>query len=315
MHLTLLVPHLFPQFVRSQLCVQVGADVSVERRTRAGSLGLDAVWYPWNGMTWLAPVRSIATVHDVWPFESVSLDARRRRNEQEPFRTTARVADSIIADSAFTKNEIVRHLGVDERKIRVVHLGTDFPPAFADAEPARIDGARKYVLFVGEVEGRKNVATLAAAMGMLPAGLRHDTALVVAGRAKELPGRDAAGDVVVHLEGEVSDARLAALYRGAAVFVFPSLYEGFGLPVLEAMAHGTPVIASSSASVPEAGADAALYFPATDASALAAQLANVLTDEALAASLRSRGLARAAAMSWDLCAEKTLSTIEAALGV
>ena len=311
--LTLLVPHLFPGFVRSRMCAQLGADVEVARRTQAGKLGLDAVWYPWNGMTWIAPVRAVATVHDVWPFESPSSDARRRRNEQEPFRTTARVAACILADSLFTKNEILRHLGADESTIRVVHLGTDFPPAFADIEPARIDGVRRYVLFVGEVEGRKNLATLARAMGMLSSGLRSDIALVVAGRAAQLPERDAAADVNVRLEGEVSDARLAALYRGASVFVFPSVYEGFGLPVLEAMAYGTPVVASSSASVPEAGGNAALYFSATDAGALAAQLTRVLTDDVMAADLRARGRKRAAAMTWDTCAENTLAAIESAL--
>jgi glycosyltransferase involved in cell wall biosynthesis len=311
--LTLLVPHLFPAFVRARLCAEVGADIAVARRTQAGRLGLDAVWFPWNGMTWIPPVRAVATVHDVWPFESPAADARRLRNEQEPFRTTARVAELILADSNFTKNEIVRHLGAPASKIRVVSLGTEFPPAFADVYPAQIDGVGRYVLFVGEVEGRKNVAILAAAMGMLPPDLRREIALVVAGRADHLPGRTSAGDVRVILEGEVSDARLAALYRGAAAFVFPSLYEGFGLPVLEAMAYGVPVVASSAASVPEAGGDAALYFSPTDASAIAAQLTRVLTDQALAASLRALGLARAAAMTWGACAEKSLAALESAL--
>jgi glycosyltransferase involved in cell wall biosynthesis len=311
--LTLLVPHLFPALVRARLRAQVGADIAVARRTQAGQMGLDAVWYPWNGMTWIAPVRAVATVHDVWPFESPAPDARRLRNEQEPFRTTARVAERILADSNFTKGEIVRHLGAAEDKIRVVPLGTDFPPAFSDADPARIDGSKRYVLFVGEVEGRKNLATLVSAMSFLPAALRSETALVIAGRAARMPSQDVSGDVVIRCEGEVTDSRLAALYRGAAAFVFPSMYEGFGLPVLEAMAYGTPVVASDAASVPEAGGDAALYFPATDANALAAQLTSVLMDEAVAASLRSRGLVRAAAMSWDACAEKSLAAIESAL--
>ena len=311
--ITLLVPHVFPGLVRSQMAFQVGAGAAVARRNEAGRLDLDGVWYPWNGMTWVAPVRSVATVHDVWPFESASPDARRRRNEQEPFRTTARVAACILADSNFTKSEIVRHLGATENKIQVVPLGTDFPPAFADAEPARMDGVRKYILFVGEVEGRKNLNTLVSAMGTLASELRRETALVIAGRAARMPARDAPGDVVVRFEGEVSDRRLAALYRGAAAFVFPSIYEGFGLPVLEAMAYGTPVIASDAASVPEAAGDAALYFPSTDAGALAAQLARVLTDDSLAADLRARGTRRASAMTWDRCAETSLSAIEAAL--
>jgi glycosyltransferase involved in cell wall biosynthesis len=308
--LTLLVPHLFPALVRTRLSEQIGADVAVARRAHAGSLGLDAVWYPWNGMTWIAPVRSVATVHDVWPFESPASDARRLRNEQEPFRTTARVAERILADSNFTKSEIVRHLGAAEDKIRVVPLGTDFPPAFADVDPARIDGARGYVLFVGEVEGRKNLATLVSAMALLPAALSSETALVIAGRAARLPSQDARGDVVIRFEGEVTDVRLAALYRGAAAFVFPSTYEGFGLPVLEAMAYGTPVLASDAASVPEAGGDAALYFSSMDASALASQLTRILTDQELTAKLRSLGFARAAEMNWNICAERSLAEIE-----
>ena len=310
---TLLVPHLFPGLVRSRLAQEVGAGAAIARRNDAGRLGLDGVWYPWNGMTWIAPVRSVATVHDVWPFESVSSDARRRRNEQEPFRTTARIARGILADSEFTKREIVRHLGAAEEKIRVVPLGTDVPPAFPDAEPANIGGAKKYVLFVGEVEGRKNLATVISAMGLLPASLRRETALVIAGRSARVPLRDAPGDAIVRFEGEVSDLRLAALYRGAAAFVFPSIYEGFGLPVLEAMAHGTPVVASDAASVPEAAGDAALYFPATDAPALAAQIARVLTDDALAADLRDRGVRRAATTTWDRCAASSLTAIESAL--
>jgi glycosyltransferase involved in cell wall biosynthesis len=311
--LTLLLPHVFPSLVRARLVLEVGDGAVVARRNEAGRLDLDGVWYPWNGMTWVAPVRSVATVHDVWPFESVSSDARRRHNEQEPFRTTARVAACILADSNFTKSEIVRHLGATDDKIRVVPLGTDFPPALADADPARIDGAEKYVLFVGEVEGRKNLATLVSAMELLPSALRRQTALVIAGRAARMPSGDGSGDVIVRLEGEVSDARLAALYRGAAAFVFPSIYEGFGLPVLEAMAYGTPVVASDAASVPEAAGDAALFFAATDARALAAQLTRVLTDDALAADLRGRGLRRAASMTWDRCAETSLSAIESTL--
>ena len=274
---------------------------------------MDGVWYPWNGITWIPPVPAIATVHDVWPFESPAPLARRRRNEQEPFRTTAREAACIFADSAFTKSEIVRHLDVDERKIRVIHLGTDFPPPFASIEPARVEAAARYILFVGEVEGRKNLAALAKAIGLLSPDLRTSTAFVLAGRATHFPGQENAAGAIVKLEGEVSDERLAALYRGAAAFVFPSTYEGFGLPVLEAMSYGTPVIASTAASVPEVGGDAALYFPPADSGALAEQIARVLCDAQLAAEMRARGLSRAAEMTWDLCAEKTLSAMTATL--
>ncbi|HLW38015.1 MAG TPA: glycosyltransferase, partial [Candidatus Eremiobacteraceae bacterium] len=108
-----------------------------------------------------------------------------------------------------------------------------------------------------------------------------------------------------------SDRLLRALYAGAVAFAFPSHYEGFGLPVLEAMAHGVPVIASDAASVPEAGGDAAFYFPVGDSQALAAALQAVLTDAALAARLRSAGIARAASLSWDRCAAATLAILRA----
>jgi len=311
---TLLVPQLFPGFVRDRLQAEAGGHFAVARRSKAAVLGLDAVWYPWNGMTWIAPMRRIATVHDVWPFVEPAADERRRRNEQTPFRTTAREAALIIADSEFTKSEIELRLAPVAAPISVVPLGTAFPPAFAGIAPAVFDDARRYVLFVGEAEERKNVGALVAAMGALPPGVARGTVLVLAGRcASVVRDRARAAGVDARLEGEVNDARLAALYRGAAVFVFPSRYEGFGLPMLEAMAFGTPVIASAAASIPEAGGDAALYFAPADTAALTALLTRVLSEETLADDLRRRGLRRASSMTWERCAESTLLAIESAL--
>ncbi len=309
--ITLLVPHLFPGLVRSRLQTEVRGNVAVARRSRVAALGLDAVWYPWNGMTWIAPTRRIATVHDVWPFVLPAADERRRRNEQEPFVSTVRNAALIVADSAFTKAEIELRLGPVAEPITVVLLGTEFPPPYADIAPAVLPGVQRYVLFVGEAEARKNVSALIAAMRALAPDARRGTALVLAGKigADVRESAPAAG-VDVRWEGEVSDERLAALYRGASAFVFPSLYEGFGLPVLEAMAYGAPVIASDAASIPEAGGDAALYFAPTDVAALADRLNRVLTDDALAADLRQRGLRRASFMTWERCADATLRAIE-----
>lgn len=274
-------------------------------------------------MTWTAPVTSIATVHDVWPFASPSPDARTRRSEQTPFRTTAAHAAAIVTDSDFSKSEIVKHLGVAPERIHVVHLGVDSPPAGTPVRPL-LDGAERYVLFVGENEPRKGSATLLEAMRALPDALRLTTGLVMVGKqliSGRVQGRiDVVNDqcilrfqpqqsVLVLMTGEVTDALLSQLYEGAAAFAFPSLYEGFGLPVLEAMSHGVPVVASDASSVPEAGGDAALYFPAGDAKVLAAQLSALLSDDQLARRLQAAGRERAAQMSWDECAKKTLDVI------
>ncbi|MGI8736634.1 MAG: hypothetical protein DLM53_03835 [Candidatus Eremiobacter antarcticus] len=300
-------------------------DLIVKHRAHASSLALDAVWYPWNGMTWTAPVTSIATVHDVWPFASPSSNERTRLSEQTPFRTTAARAKAIVTDSEFSKDEIVKHLGVERERIHVVPLGVD-PPAQSFGG-VLLDGAERYVLFVGENEPRKGAATLLDAMRALPDALRLTTGLVMVGKqliSGRAQGRidsvrDGADECVLRFEpeqsvpvlmtGEVSDVRLSQLYANAAVFAFPSLYEGFGLPVLEAMAHGVPVVASNASSVPEAGGDAAIYFPAGDEKVLSEQLAAVLADQQLALRLRMAGRERAAQMSWDECAKKTLDVI------
>jgi glycosyltransferase involved in cell wall biosynthesis len=312
---TLLVSHPFPGMLTKRLAASLDVpSVAVANRSYARRHGFDVVWHPWNGIFFRTDCRDVATIHDVWPFvDAPAENPTLAEQRQTPFLHAAARAARIVTDSRFSKSEIVRHLGVGEARIEVIPLGVD--EALLEAKPphARVAGAERYVLFVGEPEARKDLSTLLRAMGALPESLRATTALVVAGRrpasATIPPG------VRVDFAGEVDDARLASLYAGAAAFAFPSVYEGFGLPVLEAMALGAPVVASDAASVPEAGGDAALYFPARDAAALAARLERVITDPSVAGELRTKGRRRAAEMSWDRCASATLDVLRGSVAV
>ena len=305
--LTLLVPDLFPSFVANRLAAEIGFKLPVARRRGR----YDVVWYPWNGMTWVSSDRKVATVHDCWPFASPANDLAIRHNEQTPFRTTAAHADLIIADSAFGKSEIVRRLGVDPAKIEVVNLGVDPRPAGIARRGTSVQKPeRPYILFVGEAEERKDLGTLLIAMGLLPPELRDRFELVVVGKGQPRKEDAVPRNATVTFKGEVSDAQLAEYYSAASLFVFPSRYEGFGLPVLEAMSFRVPVVASDAASVPEACGGAAQLFPVSNASALAATIARVLKTPALLARLRDAGRTRASAMTWDLCADRTLAILE-----
>jgi len=307
--LTLLVSHPFPGMMTKRLAAALGvARVAVANRSYARRRGFDVVWHPWNGIFFRTDCRDVATIHDVWPFvDAPADDPALAHHRQEPFLHAASRASRIITDSEFSKGEIVRHLGVGEGRIEVIPLGVD--AGLLSARPPHFDiaGSARYVLFVGEAEARKDLATLLRAMGLLPDRLRTTTALVVAG--KSTSSASVPAGVRIHFAGEVDDDKLASLYASAAAFAFPSRYEGFGLPVLEAMALGAPVVGSDAASIPEAGGDAALYFPAGDARALAEQLERVLSDESLAQELREKGKRRAADMSWDRCAAATLAVL------
>ena len=261
-------------------------------------------------MTWVPrrKVPTIVTLHDVWPFVSPAPDRRRRSREQSHYLTAAANADRFIAVSRFTAREAASYLHVDPARIDVVPNGVDRLDDAADA-PAHVDGVDRYLLFVGEVEPRKGVDTLIDAMSMLPEVLRRTTALVIAGRSRGRRGA-AHRDMRIEWTGEVSDARLASLYAGAGAFVFPSRYEGFGLPVLEAMRYGAPVVASDAAAIPEAAGDAALYFPSGDAAALSRAIERVLTDDGLSTSLAAAGRERATAMTHERCARETLEVFE-----
>ena len=182
---------------------------------------------------------------------------------------------------------------------------------------APIDGLPpRYILFVSTVEPRKNLGVLLDAYAELRRTGAYDGALVVVGRVgwkSETTAKRLREPGVVHLD-YVSAAQLATIYKNAEVFVFPSIYEGFGFPLLEAMAHGVPTIAARSSSLPEIGGDAALYFDPTQPPTLAAELGRVLHDRSLREELVRRGRAQVAKFRWEEAGRRTLEVLRRAGG-
>lgn len=262
------------------------------------------------------PCPGVVTVHDL-----AFLDSRLHKTRVSVYLrlltgASLRRARRVIAVSEFTRRRLLTRYPYLEGRVKVVYPGLD--PQFA----ARLNGGggagpqmhpRPYVFFAGSVEPRKNLRRLVRAFeqAMNETGLPHD--LVLAGplgwryeaslRAiATSPLRDR-----IHRPGFVAEEDLPAWYAGADLVVYPSLEEGFGFPVLEAMAAGTPVVSSSVSSIPEVAGDAAELVSPKDTGAIARAMARILTDRQLAASMRERGLARAATFTWEDASEATVS--------
>lgn len=264
----------------------------------------------------LRRARSVLTVHDL-SFLTVPehADAGLRRYLSRVVPRSVARADRILADSVSTRNDLVQLLGVDPTRITVVYPGVEprFQPQQDAAVIARVRtryslGEQPFILGVGTLEPRKNWPGLIRAWTRLRehTGLPHR--LVLAGgkgwladgifaAAAASPCRD---DIV--FTGFVDDADLPALYSAAATFAFPSWYEGFGIPVVEALACGTPVVCANNSSLPEAAGNAALLVAADDETALARALQRLLEDHTLRAKLRTAGFAQAARFTWTAAA-------------
>ena len=261
--------------------------------------------------------RSVITVHDLaflrYP-ETMTAESHRYYGQLD---RAVRSAERFVAVSEATRADLIALLGADDARIRVIPHGLDpFCSPRSEVEQARVRQrhglAGRFVLWVGTFEPRKNVPTLLRAF----ASMRdRDPTLTLAlvGRRGwldapifELIQTTRLGRGVQVLEG-VPRADLPGLYSAAAAFAFPSRYEGFGLPILEAMACGAPVVAADVSSLPEVLGEAGLLVSPDDPDSLAEALRRVLDDPALAAELRHRGLARAAQFSWDRAARATLT--------
>lgn len=234
-------------------------------------------------------------------------------------RAAVKRAAAIVVPSRATANDLETLLGAEPARIHVTPLAAALPAASEDPRyvRARLGLTAPYILFVGSLEPRKNVVPLVRAYRQIAPEVPHT--LVLAGpdgwHVEDLDaelGRGGPG--VVARTGWVTDADLDALYREADLFVYPSSFEGFGLPVLEAMARSVPVVTSDTPALTELAGDTALFVEPGDVAGLADALVRVLTDPALAQDLRARGLARAGSYSWAATARATLDAYRSAIG-
>jgi glycosyltransferase involved in cell wall biosynthesis len=275
--------------------------------------------------------RTVVTIHDLVSFLFPETVPRKYALYMRLMtRLAVRSADRIIAVSGATRDDLTRILRVPDEKVVVIHEAV--APEFATGgDPAAVTGVmerynirRPYCLFVGNLEPRKNLSRLIEAFGLLharrataPGGARPLQLVLVGTRGWLYSGifttvatQGATPDIV--FTGYVPAGDLPALYAGAECFVFPSLYEGFGLPVLEAMAAGTPVVASRVGAIPEVAGDAALLVDARRPAELAEAIGTVLSDATLRARLVARGRARARQFTWEAVARQTLAVYESA---
>ncbi|HEY1977284.1 MAG TPA: glycosyltransferase family 1 protein [Candidatus Baltobacteraceae bacterium] len=310
--LTLLVQGPFAFRRRRALATALGSkDFRVSSRASRRD---DVIWHPANGTFFRSNLPSVATIHDAVPFRYPADDARKRANDQDPFLRSARTATQFVAVSEFGRGEISSVFNLSPERIAVIYHGVEssFAPGVADPLPRGLETGR-YLLFVGDPIGepRKNFFLLYEAYRRAFPSQDAAPPLAIAGsQAPQLPGIVGVGNVGDDLSAR-DDRRLRALYRGAIVLALPSYHETFGMPMIEAMACGTPVIASQSSCLPEIGAEAPLYAAPDDAAAWSMALRRIVDDAALRDRLRIAGLDRATNFSWDESARAHLELFRA----
>lgn len=286
--------------------------------------GADLAHVPYFGPALFPRLPTVVTIHDLIP---IVLPAYRGSFRVRAYTwlasVAARRAEAVIADSVSSQQDIVRHLGIPAGRVHVIYLAADerFRPvtnaAQLGAVRARYGLPEQFVLYLGGFDRRKNVPSLLQAYTMVARGMGPDCPLIIAGRlpAEVSPLFPDVQQLVKDLKlmdsvdfiGEVDEQDKPALYTLASCFAWPSWYEGFGLPVLEAMACGTPVVAGNRGSLPEIVGDAGFLVEPDDVNRMAGAIIASVIDEPLRQAHRARGLAQAAKFSWQKCAAETVA--------
>lgn len=231
---------------------------------------------------------------------------------EKNFFKNIKKSDMIITGSEFSKREILEKLEVTEDKVKVIYHGVNHHlfKVYHDLEVS-FTLPQKFIFSVGSIEPRKNLLGLLKAYNQLAPSLKKEYKLVLVGfkgwENREIMEIIEKNTTHIHYLGFISDEELAKVYNLASCFVFPSFYEGFGLPVLEAMACGTPVVCSDSSSLPEVGGDAVLYCDAHNVDDIQSKIEDVLENEALQNTMITKGIERAQTFSWE---KSTLEHIE-----
>jgi glycosyltransferase involved in cell wall biosynthesis len=320
--------HIGPE-ERFELCSSALLDH--DRLWRFGGAGLcasrahaDAMFIPTAATLPLGPVPVVCTIHDVTPIIMPSHSAPVSAMQRVLLKGCARFSRTIITSSECSKEDIVTHLGVPEDKVVVIHDGCDqslfnpYPPDIAALAGlrARLGIDKPYLLHHGTIQPRKNLKRLIDAFRlMLAENADLDFDLVLAGQlgwasdevVNTAAKRDNRGRVI--LAGMLDDSDLALLIKGASLAVVPSLYEGFSLPMVEAMACGVPTIASNTSCLPEISCNALAYFDPLSVEGIAACMQTVLRDSDLRLCLRQKGIDRAREFTWEQCARQTLNVL------
>lgn len=234
---------------------------------------------------------------------------------EKNFYSSVKKSDIIITGSEFTKEEIIKELNFNPKNIRVIYHGVD-NSVFKKYESVKTDLnlPKKFILSVGSIEPRKNLIGLLKAYNLLAKEIKEEYHLVIVGfkgwNNSEIMQLINKNSKYIHYLGYISDKELAMVYNLASLFVYPSFYEGFGLPVAEAMACGVPVLTSNVSSLPEVGADAVLYCNPKDAENIKVQIETILSGKELQKILSNKGIIRATMFSWDNSATEHINVFK-----